>query len=300
MGDCNGGEVDGIKSITYKGIDFADLGWSVVDYDLPMLPPPKTSMESALDADGSFDFSEFNTAGRMHYNDRNLLVDVDFVSNNTTSLERSISKLAEMTMGGYGELIIPTMPLTVWIARIAGGDKINRDLKSVGIATIPFIMRPFSIHRVQSKTGLRWRDCNFAWNKAGGLKWDNNGKYVYGLAQNDAIEINIMNYGTMPMRPTISFEGNLSGASIAGRDGIGNYYNIGCYSGSGIIPGLLFDFKKQTVFDSIGMVGGRHAVFGDFWEMPPDLNTLRLSVTSAEPVTVYINAEYPYVYEARM
>lgn len=275
-----------LVGLIFHGVDLSDYGWRVLNYELAMLPPQRTITDSALYRDGSYDFSSYNPDGRVHYDDRPLVVEADVVTTSTSAIEDAVDKLAQLMVKGWGELILPTMPDTVWIAHIdQDGGAIERDLKSVGIANIPFRMRPFSIHKAQSETGIKWNECDFAWQDAGNLCWDNNQMYTYNVSGTQSAEVT--NFGNMPSRPIITVEGTFSGFTVSSEG-----KSIG-FSGTAKSQTVILDFGLQTIVSN----GQSIQSTGEFWEFASGSNTVSMQVAGGS-AEVVITIPFQYIYKA--
>lgn len=274
--------------LIFHGVDLADYGWRVLNYELSMLPPQRQSSDSALERDGSYDLSGYNMDGRVHYDNRPLVVEADVVTTSTSAIEDAVDILARLMIKGWGELILPTMPWTVWTAHIdQDGGAIERDLKTVGIANIPFRMQPFSTHKAQSTMGLTWQECDFAWQDAGNLHWDENRIYNYNISGSQAVEI--VNYGNMPSRPVITAAGTFSGLTISWPDK-GRSISV---SGTTKAQTVLMDFNTQTVTSN----GQRAQSVGDFWEFPAGKNVILMQVSGGN-ADITLTLPFHYIYKA--
>lgn len=128
--------------ITYRGIHSSDVGLIAKVVTKPAAPPVRVIEETVPYRDGSVDYSE--SGGRLFYDDKIMEIEFKAIGPELSRTEYIVSKAVNWLMGGFGDLILDSAPLTKWIAKPIELSDIATELYRVGSFTVQFRCKPFN------------------------------------------------------------------------------------------------------------------------------------------------------------
>lgn len=267
--------------ITFKGVHSNSIPVIWKSISRPFLPLPKIYTDAAPEADGEYDFSEFNEDGRLHYNDRVFEGIITTAARHMTELQVILTKVARWLVGGWGSLIFDDMPDTIWMAKIENVSQIGYELGKVGSAAVYFRVKPFSNWYYNSNSGAIELDSPVSLYNGLPLDFENNN--TFNFTNNTVLNIN--NLGDWYTKPVIEVTGSFGYIEIRAKKTI--RYNGGCQSGQIIkIDCLKSIIEKDGVNDSINSIG-------DFFELDPGDNSLTILSDGNGQIT--FNFEYQFI-----
>lgn len=268
--------------ITFKGIHSSSIPAVWKTTKRPIMPTQKTSYENVMGADGSLDYSEFNSDGRVHYEDRIFEGTLTLLGSNLEHLQELLQKVVSWMTSGYGYLVFDDMPETYWFAKIEVIDTSEYEFFKVGRLNITFRARPFSTSaRILLNSDIEL-DSDIMIGQADYRKENASSHVIHGEED-----------GHTHSKPTFYFTDFSPGEDIVivlGDSVNGNKefkFNTGDVDP---VEGIFVDFDSYRLSIPLSKSNA------NFFEVPPGAYDLRIYGTST--FTLEVDYNYNYMYKA--
>jgi hypothetical protein len=270
--------------IEFRNVKSTDLGLIVKTVSLELLPKAKTSIQSALNRDGSYDFSNVNEDGRIHYEDRVFQFKISLIRNTRVNIQKAFSKMIGWLYGDFGPLELDDMPNIIWVAKLENAEKISQEFIHAGEANIYFRVKPFAKSTVNTYSNVKLNSnlllgSNY---KIGGVIKD----YTYSIGT--STKLNINNIGTWYTKPRFKVTGTYTYVEIK------NKYNKSFKYFGGSVENII-DIDFDTNFITKDNIPINDKAIGLGWEFTSGINETTF-LTDGVNVKVMLYMDYYYLF----
>lgn len=192
------------------------------------------------------------------------------ISRDYRTLQQATEHIANVLLDGYGrpkqmKLVFDVNPDRYYLVRYSGSLGINR-LFGYGQFTLPLIVigNPFG-HSLDSSDAITWGS-SVTWGSS--IRWGDT--WAYRVKGNGSVEVN--NWGTMILKPTIELSGSMGNISITCGD------KTLAYNAPLVSETLIINNDRMTV--KKGAENVLKHMTGDFTELQPGINEISITGTN--------------------
>lgn len=261
----------------FKGIHSSEYGVTVRTKSRPLRPEVKSFTVDMPCRDGVYDFTRANPMERECYYERNITVSMAVCASGLGELQNKLSQLA-LWLTGSGELVFDDMPYTVWQGRLI--DEIVFLPEHAGrsaVIEIVFRVQPFSTCVFDSDGPMLDFTVPLDTNIPIGID-----AHLTGTVTGSE-NIRVLNFGDRPVRPVIKLTGNVRSVIMTACGKTLSFTASGEAS---------VDCEKQSVMSGDNYL----AVSGEFFELKPGANTIRIENSNTSQITAEVSYSPQFTY----